>query len=294
MIKKIILITSCIWFGVSMHAQQNKVVTVYAGKQISINTGTPVEQKKIGDAGMEFIYDYCYLTDTTDVTSENKDMMILQVGLGFSKFSSYRAMQIDSLISASTTDQIRENPSRYVGGETFSVYKNYPPGKFTTTDKISTDWYLYEEPIPIQEWNTGGDSTKEILGYKCRMAECDFRGRHYIAWYSEEIPVADGPRKFGGLPGFILEVCDTDGYYQFTLVGINSKATRPVTMPDVQYNRTNRSKFYNTKLRYDTDPTGYMRDVSGVSVVITSPDGTTRNEHPRERMFDYIERDYKR
>lgn len=96
------------------------------------------------------------------------------------------------------------------------------------------------------------------------------------------------------MPGFILEVCDTDGYYQFTLVGINSKATRPVTMPDVQYNRTNRSKFYNTRLRYDTDPTGYMRDVSGVNVVITSPDGTTRNEPPRELLFDYMERDYKR
>jgi hypothetical protein len=95
------------------------------------------------------------------------------------------------------------------------------------------------------------------------MAECDFRGRHYIAWYSEEIPVADGPWKFGGLPGFILEVYDTDSYYRFTLVEVNSKATRPVTMPDVQYNRTN------------TDPAGHMRDVSGASVVITSPDGTT-------------------
>ncbi|MDR3140602.1 MAG: hypothetical protein LBU37_02560 [Tannerellaceae bacterium] len=44
------------------------------------------------------------MTDTTDVTSENKDMMILQAGLGFSKFSSYRAMPIDSLIIASSTD----------------------------------------------------------------------------------------------------------------------------------------------------------------------------------------------
>jgi hypothetical protein len=65
-------------------------------------------------------------------------------------------------------------------------------------------------------------------------------------------------------------------------------------MPDVQFNRTNRSKFYTTKLRYDTDPLGYMRDVSGVNVIMTSSDGTPRNNRPQELMFDYIERDYKR
>ncbi|MDR1682773.1 MAG: GLPGLI family protein [Candidatus Symbiothrix sp.] len=292
--KKLFLIMGFIAFGVSLYSQQNQIVMVYTGNQVSINTGTPVEQKKIGDATMEFVYDYRYSTDTTDVTSENKDRMILQVGLDFSKFSSYRTMQIDSLLNVSTTDQIKMNPGRYVGGETFSVYKNYPSGKFTTTDKISTDWFLFEEPIPIQEWKTDSDSTKEILGYKCRMAECDFRGRHWIAWYSEDIQVAGGPWKFGGLPGFILEAGDSEGHYLFSLIGITSKATRAITIPDIQYNKTNRGKFYTTKRRYDTDPMGYMRDVSGINVVVTSPDGTPRNEQPREPRFDYIERDYKR
>jgi GLPGLI family protein len=276
----------------TVQAQQQTIFTIQAGKQFSINTGTPIKQKETGKAVMEFIYDYRYLTDTTDVTSAVNDRMLLQVNYGMSKFFSYRAMQIDSLIGASTADQIRADPSRYVGGETFAVYKNYPAGKFTNIDKISTDWFMYEEDIPVQEWNLT-DGEKEILGYKCHRAECDFRGRKYEAWYSDEIPVADGPWKFGGLPGFILEVADSENHYSFTLTGINSNASRYITIPDVQYNKTSRSKFYNTKHQFDTDPIGYMAEISGVNVVITSPDGTPQKNQPREIQFDYIERDYK-
>lgn len=281
---------------VSAYAQQQQVFTFQAGTTgVSVGAGTPVKQKEIGKAAMEFFYDYHYLTDTTDAASEKKDVMILQVSYGMSKFSSYRTMQTDSLIRVSTADRIKANPGKYVGGSTFSIYKNYPSGKFTTTDKISTDWFMYEEDIPVQEWTIDDDSTKEILGYKCHRAECDFHGRKYIAWYSDEIPVADGPWKFGGLPGFIAEVSDSEGHYKFALVGINSNAARDITIHDVQYNKTTRSKFYITKRKFDTDPIGYMSAVSGINLTITTPDGSPNNElmKPRELQYDYIERDYK-
>lgn len=294
--KKVLICTLNCFLFVNFYAQQGEIVTVYAGKQISINTSSPTKQKEVGKAVMEFVYEYSYLTDTTDITSEIKDMMILQVGYGISKFTSYRVMQIDSLINVSTADQIKANPGKYIGGETFSIYKNYPVGKFTTTDKISTDWFMYEEDIPIQDWRIDVDGTKEILGYKCKRAECDFRGRKYIAWYCEDIAVADGPWKFGGLMGFIMEINDIEEHYKFTLVGINSNAVRDITIPDVQYNKTTRGKFYNTKHKYDINPVGYMSSVSGVNVIITSPDGTHNNavDQPRELQYDYIERDYRR
>ena len=242
---------------------------------------------------MEFMYDYRYLKDTTDVTSESTDRMILQVGYGISKFSSYRAMQIDSLLRVSTTEQIEANPDRYIGGETYSIYKNYPTGKFTMTDKIATDWFLVEELIPEQQW-TLTDETKDILGYQCKSAKCSFRGRDYIAYYTDEIPVADGPWKFGGLPGFIMEVRDANNHYSFTCVGINSKADRPITIPDVQYNKTSRVKFYQAKHRYDTNPLGYLETVSGIKVNVTS-NGEAREDlnKPRELTYDYIETDWK-
>lgn len=292
--KALLSITVLICASSITYAQNQQIITVRAGEQMSVNTGTPVEQKEIGAAVMEFMYDYLYLRDTTDVTSSVTDRMILQVGYGLSKFTSYRAMQIDSLIRVSTTDQIKANPGRYVGGETFSIYKNYPAGKFTTTDRIATDWFLVEELIPEQQW-TLIDETKEILGYKCKSAKCNFRGREYIAFYTDEIPVADGPWKFGGLPGFIMEVRDVNNHYSFVCVGINSKANHPITIPDVEYNKTSRVKFYQTKHRYDTNPTGYMETTNGVKVTVTTPDGKPRTDltQPRELTFDYIETDWK-
>jgi GLPGLI family protein len=279
----------------AVYSQQVQTFSVRVdGNQVGINTSIPVAQKQIGKAAMEFIYDYHYLTDTTNSESVVKDMMILQVSIGMSKFFSYRTMQVDSLLQVSTAEQIKANPAMYVGGEKLAVYKNYPAGKFTITDRISTDWFMYEEDIPVYEWILI-DSVKEILGYNCRMAECDFRGRKYIAWYSDEIPVADGPWKFGGLPGFILEVADDKGHYSFTLTGINSKASHDIAIPDVQYNKTSREKYYNTKRKFDIDPFGYLLSVTGVNVTVNKPDGTLDDKamRPRELQFDYIERDYK-
>lgn len=276
----------------SAYAQNVQVIRVDGGLMSSASVSA-VEHKEIGKAVMEFMYDYRHLRDTSDVTSEVTDRMILQVGYGLSKFSSYRTMQIDSLIRVSTADQIQANPDRYIGGETFSIYKNYPAGKFTTTDKIATDWFLVEELIPVQEW-TMTDETKEILGYECKSATCTFRGRDYIAYYTEEVPVADGPWKFGGLPGFIMEVRDAHNHYSFTCVGINSKADRAMTIPEVSYNKTSRVKFYQTKHRYDTNPIGYLEAVSGIKVNITS-NGEAREDlsKPRELTYDYIETDWK-
>ena len=47
---------------------RKEVYVIKAGKASGINTATPVEQKEIGKAVMEFMYDYKYLTDTTDVS----------------------------------------------------------------------------------------------------------------------------------------------------------------------------------------------------------------------------------
>lgn len=74
------------------NSQNTQVITVKAGEQMSVNSGTPVEYKEIGSAVMEFMYDYSYLRDTTDVTSAVTDRMVLQVGYGLSKFTSYRVM----------------------------------------------------------------------------------------------------------------------------------------------------------------------------------------------------------
>ena len=78
-------------------------------------------------------------------------------------------------------------------------------------------------------------------------------------------------------------------------VGINSKADRAITIPEVPFNKTTRPKFYATKLRFDTDPFAYMMNVNGVNVQVKGADGQPRTDITQSRtlQYDYIERDWK-
>jgi GLPGLI family protein len=62
--------------------------------------------------------------------------------------------------------------------------------------------------------------TKTILGYKCKIAKGNFRGRDYSAYFCPEIPVSDGPFKFQGLPGLILEIYSMDNFIKYTALEV--------------------------------------------------------------------------
>ena len=55
-----------------------------------------------------------------------------------------------------------------------------------------------------------GNKQKTILSNECYNLFFEFRGRYYEAFYAKDIPIADGPFKFIGAPGLILEVNSFD------------------------------------------------------------------------------------
>lgn len=70
-------------------------------------------------------------------------------------------------------------------------------------------------------WRKGSE-TKEILGYKCNSASTNFRGRDYIAFYTEQIKINAGPWKFRGLNGLVLSVKSIDNDFEFTATRIKN------------------------------------------------------------------------
>ena len=82
---------------------------------------------------------------------------------------------------------------------------------------IGEQTFLQKEKITRIPWKIDADSEGEILGYKCKKATGLFRGREYVVWFTQEIPVKFGPWKLNGLPGLILEVKDTLGEVEFTV-----------------------------------------------------------------------------
>jgi len=79
-------------------------------------------------------------------------------------------------------------------------------------DKIEWNWNLHSE-------------TKKIGKFTCQKATIKFRGRHYSAWFTNEIPVSFGPWKFRGLSGLILEVYDVDKVFHIIATEVKIKNT---------------------------------------------------------------------
>ena len=169
------------------------------------------------------------------------------------------------------------------------VYKNYPQGKMTVTDGISSQDYIYEDELNAQNWQIL-DSIKTILDYPCQKAECDFRGRHWTAWFSTEIPISDGPWKFSGLPGLIMEVYDEGRQYHFLINGLENAKLEQIVFSksntgNKKYEKTNRKDFLKAWKRYVMDMNGYIKLETGIDL------GGRASQ--KVMQYDLIELDYK-
>lgn len=259
------------------------------------------EKETIAPEIMEFVYNYSWCNDTTESQdgSYTSDKMLLQIAKsGLSKFSSYTNITVDSILMNMSDEQISDasGNGKLSHGEFMTIFKNYPEGRLTHTEKICTDWLKYEEDIPQLEWELT-DSLTNILGYECLEAKCNFRGRQWTVFYCEDVPIMDGPWKLHGLPGLIMKANDKDGQYNFECIGINSNARRLITIDKVPFNNTDRLKYYDTKHRYDVNPLAYFVGGGGtMNVNFMDETGNPKLDvyDPVELPYDYIERDWRK
>lgn len=269
-------------------------------RQLSIFQNTVPETETLASETMEFVYDYRCCVDTTGLLEDNisSDNMLLQIGPnGLSKFSSYKNLTVDSILMRSSQEQIVDAAieGKLSNGEFMTIYKNYPAGKLTHTEKICQDWFRYDEEMPVLDWELT-DSVINVLGYECHGAKCRFRGREWTAFYTEDIPLTEGPWKLHGLPGLIMKATDKKDHYTFECIGIKSKADRPITIYKVPFNNVRRSGYYDTRHRYEVNPYAYFEATTGNSVTVTDEAGNPMLDayDPIELPFDYLELDWKK
>ena len=214
--------------------------------------------------------------------------MVLQTGGAVSKFYSYYNFAKDSLLKADPNNALKA--VEHKNGTAACLYTGYPDtGRLTLTDAVASTYYTYEDKVPQIKW-TIGDQTREILGYKCRRADCDLYGRHFTAWFTDEIPVASGPWKLQGLPGLIMAAADDEGLYSFEIIGLRS-VERPVEFTDRRYIETTREKYLRQLHRYMNNPMGYL--ISSGEMIIETHDGSEPSTENTMPEFLMIETDYK-
>lgn len=247
---------------------------------------------------LEFVYDYSFSVDSAGIIDGEReaDKMLLQIAPdGLSKFTSLTSITTDSVIMNTTPEQRAEAimNGKLKKGESMNVFKNYPsPGRMTNTEIVCEDWFRYEEEIPDFGWELT-DSVKTILGYECKGARCSFRGRDWMVYYAEDIPVMEGPWKLCGLPGLIMEAQAAGDEYSFVCIGIRNNSPRPITLYDVPYNNASRLKFYDAKHRYDINPYAYFEATGGGKVTVVDENGNPVAHQAVELPYDYIEKDWR-
>ncbi|MDE6134100.1 MAG: GLPGLI family protein [Muribaculaceae bacterium] len=158
-------------------------------------------------------------------------------------------------------------------------------------DVAGMDKLCYQETPEEWQWQIT-DSTKTVLGYECIKATTDYHGRKWIAWFTPEIPVFNGPWKLGGLPGLILEASTEYCEYSFFATGIqqSAKTMLPVYLAD-EYEKTDRKNFLKAKRSFLDNPLGNLEAQLGGNIKISSKSGDP--VFASSDVVDLIETDYR-
>ena len=219
--------------------------------------------------------------------------MLLQIGNKYSAFYSYPIFQRDSTISANMAKGIPVNFSGNGGQINWKVYKNYPEqGKTAYLDFFAADRYLCIEPMEPIDWQLT-DSIDSICGYECHQAIAKFKGRTWIAWYTEDIPIDNGPWKLSGLPGLILKVHDSENDYGFTAVGLTTdKGSTPIYYKGKKFEPIDRKSLTSIYKKYYADPIGYLLQDAKYAAIVKIKDekGNILKHSKRAEPYNPIER----
>ena len=195
-----------------------------------------------------FIYDLKYKTDSTANLYENENV-ILEINKNRVQFYEMKAIEIDSI------NNLRSNG--------LSAYP-FPFAKLTRiiSDSKNDNHYFFKntywtfESSDVMNWKVENE-TKKVDKWIAQRATTNFGGRNWIAWFINEIPISEGPYKFNGLPGLIVELSDSKNNFKFKLVKIEKpKITNPKLVETVFKNKP----FKITYKKYIEMLTGYYND----------------------------------
>ncbi|WP_312762478.1 GLPGLI family protein [Epilithonimonas sp.] len=250
-----------------------------------------------------FIYEYKFIPDSTNLEDLKTEMMFLDTTKDGSKYYSYTVFNSDSLMKVDLEKQLAATGSINVksdmqkGSVRYSVTKTYPDYKINLHRRLGMDAYNISDDRKIN-WKIS--SEKEKIGeWNAQKAEADFAGRHWIAWFSTEIPIQDGPYKFNGLPGLIVKIEDKTGSHKLELKGIkNIKKELDINVFDAKEIAINSKQFQKVIKEYEDDPTKGIKQIQmgGTSIILTGKDGTSTKiaKEQEERLKARIKKDNNR
>lgn len=217
-------------------------------------------QNKLKDEfNYKITYNLTYKLDSTSLDAPQSEYMILYLGDNLSLFSSQAKTLANPIVVRGTSGHTSRSALTKFH---YEILKNKQTKNLYYILQIpkTQDQFYYIQDKDLFNWNIV-EETKLIKGYNVQKATTSYAGRDYIAWFSTEIPISEGPYKFNGLPGLILEISDTDNDYVFEFIGLEKISQKlPYTINLNQYIKTEKEELLDLWLRYRRDPFTYANN----------------------------------
>jgi len=213
----------------------------------------------LDSANLSITYALAWKQDTNHLEKIRQEDMILLVGKKISLFMS-KNFYTRSIIGRKAEREGRLNEffdrgemknfrTRY----SYKIFKNYPTGRITYVDKVMPTFFKYDESLDVFEWQLT-NLVDTIGDYVVHCALTEYGGRHWVAWYTTEIPLNDGPYKFRGLPGLIIRLYDDQKHYTFNMIKMErSDEAILIEYMDMGWVQTSRSNFLKAQVNFKLD-----------------------------------------
>lgn len=206
-------------------------------------------------------YNYSYKIDSTDNFNNYNDIMALVIRGKESIYKSYNRIKRDSTVESNLKNGIYEvNFAKMPKVHIFhQVYYNNQKDSTKILDKIVNKEFSYEPKTKLN-WVLGKEK-KKIGDYDCQNAYCYIGKRKFTAWFTSSILLNDGPYRFKGLPGLILEVYDEKKYFHFNFVGLKNFQI-PLNF-SIKAIEVSEEKFLKLRSDFFKDPVGQSQIYMG-------------------------------
>ncbi|MFC6858124.1 GLPGLI family protein [Zunongwangia atlantica] len=204
-------------------------------------------------------YELEYQEDSTDENSIKSEVGVLYLGDGQSRYSSLGQAIKDSLENMPNPETVRMDKYNQMTDFKYTIFKDYQQSELVLAEKVFQYSFKYKQDLNQIDWEIQSE-TKEIIGFKVQKARGAFAGRNYVAWFAPELPFSDGPYKFAGLPGLILEISDLQNQYHFSLTSfqeLEKPVSRILNLDD--YKTVSQKELDQVRDDYNRDPIGTMQ-----------------------------------
>jgi GLPGLI family protein len=206
-------------------------------------------------------YEMHYKSDTGSNLLKNASF-VLESDINESRFYDKKMLEQDSIAnvvlnnSTSISSISPASMRRASPNFGFVIHKNIVSGISGYFENFRLNGVLrYTDTFKSSSWKIDGD-TGRYGSLQTIRATCTFRGRQYTAWFTPEIPIQDGPYKFCGLPGLIVEIMDSRKEYHFKMVSLSEANNRelPAFHMYSQAKDVTRAKFLELKSKFELNP----------------------------------------